>query len=420
MSALAAPRGTADALPADAAARDRVVAVYADVAARYGYGRIETPMFEDTAVFERGVGASTDIVHKEMYTFADRGDRSLTLRPEGTAPIARAYVEHGMTQLPQPVKLWYAGPMFRYERVQRGRQRQFGQFGAEAIGSADPLLDVEVICLLVDTLAALGLGGLSVHVNSLGDPADRDAYRDRLVAHLEPHRERLTDDGRRRLAENPLRLLDDKDPTTRELLAGAPALPDVLGEAATAHHRAVLDGLSACGVDTVDDPGLVRGFDYYTRTLFEVISDSAELGSQSAVAGGGRYDHLIAALGGPQVPGIGFAAGIERILLTGAGAADEPALDAWLLAADPAARPTALALARRLRGAGASVDLDFAGRSEKGQRRQADRRRARFVVTVTGGGEAAIAVSVDDRARADRTDVPPEELPTWLTDRLTP
>src|SRR3954454_1312595 len=343
-----APRGTADLLPADAAARARVEATARELLERAGYGRIETPVFEDTDLFARGVGASTDIVRKEMFTFEDKGGRSITLRPEATASIARAYLEHGMQTLPQPVKLWWYGPLFRHERPQAGRFRQFTQLDAEVIGSDSPLVDAELILLLDELLRALEVPELTLKLGSLGSPQARAAYREELIAYLRAHESELDRDVRDRIDENPLRAFDSKDEGTRAVMAGAPTMLDRLEGEDAEHFVAVRRVLDQAGLEYELDGRLVRGLDYYTRTVFEF--HSARLGAQSQVAGGGRYDELIALFGGPRTPAIGGAAGVERILLAIEGDEEELPHDVFV-AADDAHREQALALVTELRRA---------------------------------------------------------------------
>ena len=308
-----APRGTFDVLPADARARQRIEAAASAVFARAGYEPIATPAFEDTELFERGVGRSTDIVRKEMFTFEDKGGRSITLRPEGTAPICRAYLEHGMHKLAQPVKLSYVGPFFRHERPQAGRYRQFHQLGVEAIGTDSPLADAEAIMLLSDLLAELGVPGVELRLGSLGSPAARSAYLEELKAHLRAHEAELSKDVRERIEINPLRAFDADDEGTRGVMASAPTIVERLEGEDAEHFAEVRALLEAAGIEFAIDPTLVRGLDYYTRTIFSFVCD--ELGAQSEVGGGGRYDGLIEQLGGPPTPAVGWAAGIERILL---------------------------------------------------------------------------------------------------------
>ena len=312
-----APRGTYDVLPDDHAARGPVLRVAETILERAGYRRVETPAFEHTELFARGVGTSTDIVQKEMYTFDDAGGRSLTLRPEGTASVCRAYLDHGMQKLPQPVKLWYHGPFFRHERAQAGRYRQFWQIGAEAIGSDAPAVDAEIIVLLASILDELEVGGLRLRIGSLGSPETRAAYREELQAHLRAHEDRLSDEVRARIDLNPLRAFDSDHPGTREVMATAPRLLDRLSADDAEHFAEVRALLDAVELPYEIDPTLVRGLDYYARTVFEFTSDA--LGAQSGVGGGGRYDGLVEQLGGPPTPACGFAAGVERMLLAAGG-----------------------------------------------------------------------------------------------------
>ncbi|WP_210493486.1 histidine--tRNA ligase [Patulibacter sp. SYSU D01012] len=383
-----APRGTHDVLPDEAERRAEVERLAREILGGAGYRRIETPIFEATELFARGVGASTDVVQKEMYTFEDRGERSLTLRPEGTAGVVRSYLEHGMHKLPQPVKLWYWGPFFRYERAQKGRQRQFWQLGIETLGSEDPSVDAEGIVLLHRLLGALGVPDLRLRLGSLGTPAGREGYRELLVAYLREHEDRLSDEVRGRIDLNPLRAFDSDHPGTREVMAGAPLLLDHLAEDDAAHFaevRALLDG---AGVAYEIDPTLVRGLDYYSRTLFEFTSDA--LGAQSGVGGGGRYDGLMELIGGPATPGFGWGAGIERILLAQTGGKDpepaEQACDLYVAWADGHRAP-AFALADAAARDGLAVRLDQApARGLKGQLRRADRAGARTIVVVDEDG----------------------------------
>jgi histidyl-tRNA synthetase len=412
----AAPRGTRDVLPGEAVERQRVIDVARDEFARYGYGRIVTPTFEETEVFVRGVGTSTDIVRKEMYTFEDQGGRSLTLRPEGTAPVVRAFVEHGMHKLALPVKLWYLAPMFRYEAPQAGRYREHWQIGAEAIGSADPLLDAEVIALLDTIYRRLGIPGLRLRLGSMGDPESRGPYRTRLVEYLERHRSSLDDDAQARMRDNPLRLFDTKDPRVAQVMAGAPTLLDNLSPAAQEHRERVLEALERLGIAYEEDPTLVRGFDYYTMTVFEFTSD--RLGAQSAVGGGGRYDRLVEALGGPPTPGIGFGAGIERIILAmGAGepGADGAVLDCYLAVPDAALRLEMLTLLERLRAAGLRCESDLRGRSMKAMMRHASSLGARYAVIVGPRDYEEGVATVRDMASGEQTKVPLGDLAGALT-----
>jgi histidyl-tRNA synthetase len=359
----------------------------ADLFERAGYGRIETPTFEDTELFARGVGASTDVVRKEMFTFEDQGGRSITLRPEATAAICRAYVEKGMQTLPQPVKLWWYGPLFRHERPQAGRFRQFTQLDAEAIGSDSPLVDAELIVLLDELLRGLGVPALELRLGSLGSLEARAAYREELRAYLREHESELSGDVRERIDENPLRAFDAKDEGTQAVMAGAPTMLERLEGEDAEQFAAVRELLDQASVAYSVDATMVRGLDYYTRTVFEFHCD--RLGAQSQVAGGGRYDGLIELLGGPPTPASGWAAGVERILL----ALDEPAAeqgaDVFVVAPD-GQRERAFALVRELRRAGLRAELDLAGRAIKGQMKQADRVGARRTVILDEDGAAQV------------------------------
>ncbi len=307
-----APKGTRDILPSETALWAAVEGTARSVFGRYGFREIRTPIFEDTELFTRGVGESSDIVGKEMYSFVDKGDRHLTLRPENTAAVVRAYVEHGMHRQPQPVKLFYIGPQFRYERPQKGRYRQFHQIGAELLGGKGAESDAEALLMLVAFLEELGFKDLKVLLNTVGDGPSRAAYRETLLRFLEPHRERLSEESVRRLATNPLRVLDSKSPAEQEILAGAPRLAESLTESSRGHFAAVCGALQQFGVAYDVSPRLVRGLDYYTNTVFEIVSEG--LGSQNAICGGGAYEGLVEELGGPPTYGVGFAIGEDRLL----------------------------------------------------------------------------------------------------------
>jgi histidyl-tRNA synthetase len=307
-----APKGTRDLLPPDTALWAAVESTARAVFGRYGFREIRTPIFEDTDLFTRGVGESSDIVGKEMYSFVDKGDRQLTLRPENTASVVRAFVEHGMHRQPPPVKLFYIGPQFRFERPQKGRYRQFHQIGAELLGGKGAESDAEVLLMLVAFFRELGFRGLKVLLNTVGDGPSRAAYRETLLRFLEGHREALSEDSLRRMATNPLRVLDSKSPQEQELLTSAPRLADSLSETSRAHFAAVVSALDQFGVPYEISPRLVRGLDYYTNTVFEIVSEG--LGSQNAVCGGGAYEGLVEELGGPPTYGVGFAIGEDRLL----------------------------------------------------------------------------------------------------------
>lgn len=405
------PRGTNDILPDEAARWRHVESLYRRTFLCAGYGEIRTPVFEHTELFQRGVGADTDIVEKEMYSFTDRGGRSVTLRPEGTAPVVRAYLEHGLHGQPQPIKLFYvSSPMFRYDRPQAGRYRQFHQAGAEVFGAADPAADAEVIALAAGFFRALGLRGFSVRLNSIGCPGCRPAYRERLRTYYAPHLGAVCDDCRRRFEQNPLRLLDCK--RDRALAAGAPSVLEHLCGDCASHFRAVQEYLHDLGVDFVLDPGIVRGLDYYTRTVFEVVH--GQLGAQSSLCGGGRYDGLVEACGGPPTPAVGFALGMERLLLTlqqeGVALPVSGGLDVFVAIAGGAgeadqARRAAAVLVARLRAEGVSADMDLAGRSLKAQMRYAAKYPARFVAIMGEEELARGTVALRDMERGTQEEL---------------
>jgi histidyl-tRNA synthetase len=379
-----APRGTFDVLPDAARLRRRIEHTASEIFARAGYEPIATPSFEDTELFERGVGHSTDIVRKEMFTFEDKGGRSLTLRPEGTAPICRAYVQHGMQTLAQPVKLSYFGPFFRHERPQAGRYRQFHQLGAEAIGTDSPLADAELIGLLAELLAELGVPAVELRLGSLGSLSARQTYLEELKAYLHAHEGDLAKEVRERIDANPLRAFDSDDQGTRAVMEAAPKLVERLEGEDADHFAEVRRLLDACGVTYLIDPTLVRGLDYYTRTIFSFVCD--RLGAQSEIGGGGRYDGLVEQLGGRPTPAVGWAAGIERIML--ALDEEEPGADrdVFIAVADENAARLGLVLAGELRKAGLSAELDLGGRGLKGQLKHADRIGARRVLILEAEG----------------------------------
>ncbi len=391
MTAPEAPKGTHDILPADQPGWQHVLGVAEDVCRLYGYHRIQTPTFEDTSVFARTSGDGSDVVQKEMYTFDDRAGRSLTLRPEGTAPIVRAYLEHGMHRDPQPAKLYTIAPMYRYSAPQRGRYREHWQLSVEAIGSADPGIDAEIIRLYVEILQRLGVTRYELQLNSIGDRACRPAYVARLVEWLDVNDAALDDEAREKRRTSPLRVFDTKNPEVEQALDGAPSIEDALCDACRAHFAEVLELLDAFEVPYRLVPTLVRGLDYYTRTTFEFVDEA--IGAQSSICGGGRYDDLAEALGGKPTPGIGFGAGIERLLLSlGEEAVEEPHLGAFFVCEDGADRKAVLRAVMELRAAGVSCDADYAGRSRKGQLTQASRLGAERVVVVDADTDLAAVV----------------------------
>lgn len=416
-----APRGTQDILPpvseAFAAHEERA----RELLASAGYRLIITPMFEDTEVFARGVGEGSDIVSKEMYTFKDRSDNSLTLRPEGTAPVIRAVISNNLAAEGLPIKLWYSAAMFRYDRPQKGRFRQHHQIGIEAIGSEDPAIDAEVIALGAELLARAGVTPTTLLVNSIGHPAPdcRDAYRPALVAFLKAHQEELDEDCRRRMDTNPLRVFDCKNPNDQKLLEAAPAVTDHLCEACRAHFEEVQAYLKDLGLSFTVAPRLVRGLDYYTRTAFEFVTTLLDA-AQSTVLGGGRYDGLSETLGGPRLPGIGFGSGIERVLLAAeaAGAAPSSAkLDCLVVPLGAEEKAPAFSLTWALRRAGLAADMAFGERSLKAQLKQADRLGARYAALIGANERAAGACTMRDMTSGEQTQVTLNEAPEWLRER---
>lgn len=403
------PRGTYDVFPGGREPNERpdlwqwVEGIARDLFRRYNYSEVRTPVFEESEVFIRGVGEASDIVRKEMFAFADKAGRDMALRPEGTAGVVRAYVEHNLYKLAQPVKLWYTGPMFRHERQQKGRYRQHTQIGAEVLGSSDPLVDVEVIALLYNIHQAVGVRDEVVYVNHLGDFATRKVYVPELKAYLEKHRGELDPDSVSRLETNPLRILDSKDKNTQTLLAEAPSLGEFLSPEARDHFSTVKEGLGTLGVPYEVDDRLVRGLDYYTSTVFE--AKSGALGAQDAVGSGGRYNSLIEDLGGPDLGGIGFGSGVERMLLAAAARDESPTVDVFFVTLVPEARLPALKLAGALRSEGISCDLDFGGRKAKGQFKQADRSGAAYTVVIGEDELNAKSCTLRDMTTGEERDV---------------
>lgn len=387
MGAIQASRGTRDILPSEMGYWQQVERVAAQVLEQALYQEIRTPIFEQTALFERGIGEATDVVGKEMYSFLDRGDRSLTLRPEGTAGVVRALIEHNLQASGGVQRLWYKGPMFRYERPQAGRQRQFHQIGVEVLGSADPRADAEVIALGTDILQTLGLKNLHLSLNSVGNVEDRQQYREALVNYLTPYHADLDPDSQARLSRNPLRILDSKDQKTQEIVRQAPSILAYLGDRSRQHFEQVQQLLSDLGIVYQLNPSLVRGLDYYTHTAFEIQSD--DLGAQATVCGGGRYDGLVSSLGGPDTPAVGWAIGLERLilLLQQLQPVLSPRPDFYLVSKGEKAEPQALLLAQRLRQAGFSAELDLSGSAFGKQFKRADRSGA-IACLILGDAEA--------------------------------
>ena len=386
-----APRGTRDLLPADQPRWSWATRTMEELAREYGYGRIQTPGFEDTELFRRTAGAGSDIVQKEMYTFEDLGGRSLTLRPEGTAPICRAYVEHGMHREPQPVKLFTVATMYRYDKPQKGRYREHTQWSVEAIGSDDPALDAELLQVYHELLRRLGVTQWELLLNSIGDGQCRPGYLERLNEWLDAHEHVLDDEARQKRATSPLRVFDVKSERVQAALADAPKIGDSLCAECRDHFADVRGYLDAYAIPYRIVPTLVRGLDYYTRTTFEYVGP--EGGKASALAGGGRYDGLVEEIGGPPTPGIGFGAGVDRLMLALENEAlgpEPPAVDVFFVLHDDAPREPVLRAMADLRRRGFACDTDYAGRSVKGQVTLANRRRARHIVEVISPAEVIL------------------------------
>ena len=414
---VAGVKGMNDLLPGEIEIWQHVEGLTRELFGRFGYGEVRTPMVEDTALFVRSVGEETDIVGKEMYTFKDKGDRSLSLRPEGTAPAARAYIEHSISNQEPLTRWFYMGPMFRYERMKTGRYRQFYQIGAEAYGAKEAAQDVEMMDMVVQFLGRLGLQDITLNLNSLGDDACRPAYHARLVEYLQAHRESFCGDCQRRMENNPLRVLDCKNEKCQAIAAAGPNVLESLCEPCRAHFDDVQRKLTALGIRYVVNPRMVRGLDYYTRTVFEFIAAHPALGTASTVGGGGRYDKLVKSLGGPDVPAVGFACGLDRLvlLLKESGQQFTVRPDVFVAVADAGSQDAAFVLASRLRGEGLRVEFDTRGGSLKSQMKRADKSNAHFTLVLgevertsgqaklkpMAGGEP-IPVSLDDVARVVR------------------
>ncbi|HZC08694.1 MAG TPA: histidine--tRNA ligase [Mycobacterium sp.] len=417
-SSFSRPKGVPDYVPPDSAQFVAVRSGLLDAARRAGYADIELPIFEDTALFARGVGESTDVVTKEMYTFTDRGDRSLTLRPEGTACVVRAVIENGLDRGALPVKLCYAGPFFRYERPQAGRYRQMQQVGVEAIGIDDPALDAEVIAVADAGFRSLGLDGFRLEITSLGDNTCRPQYRELLQEFL--FQLDLDEETRKRAEINPLRVLDDKRPEVRAMTADAPVMLDHLSDVAKQHFETVLGYLDALGVPYVINPRMVRGLDYYTKTTFEFVHDG--LGAQSGIGGGGRYDGLMRHLGGQDLSGIGFGVGVDRTLLAlkaeGKDVGQTSRCDVFGVALGEQAKLRLVVLAGQLRAAGVRVDLAYGDRAMKSAMRAADRSGARLALVAGDRDIDAGTVGVKDLSTGEQVDVPTNSVVGEVLSRL--
>ncbi|MFB4166575.1 histidine--tRNA ligase [Virgibacillus sp. JSM 102003] len=418
-----APRGTVDTLPQEAKKWQFVEDQLKDVCGRFHFDEIRTPLFEHTELFQRGVGDSTDIVQKEMYTFEDRGGRSLTLRPEGTASVARAFVENKLFGNPsQPVKLYYFAQMFRYERPQKGRMRQLNQFGVEVLGSADPAVDAEVIDLAMMCYQELGLKSLKLVINSLGDNESRNNHRQALVNHFSPYKAELCSDCQVRLDQNPLRILDCKTDSDHPAMQNAPSILDYLNEESRNYFDQVQNYLTKMGIEYEVDKNLVRGLDYYNHTAFEIMSEADGFGAIATLAGGGRYNGLIEELDGPSTPGIGFGMGMERLMMAleaeNRGMSIDDRLDCFIVAVGDEAEKEAVRLLHELRRSGIQADKDYQGRKMKAQFKAADRFKAKYVLILGEDEIERKIVNVKELDTGEQLEVPIEQLVEKMHEKL--
>lgn len=412
-----APKGTKDVLPSEVYKWHYVEQAFADICAKYGFKEIRTPVFEHTELFSRGVGDTTDIVQKEMYTFQDYGKRSITLKPEGTSPVVRAFVEHKSYADVQPSKYYYNTPCFRYEKPQSGRLRAFHQFGIEVFGTNNMLADAEVICLAHDFLKEMGIENIQLRINSVGCPECRQAHRKALRDFLRPKYDQLCDTCKDRFERNPLRILDCKSEVCQELVQGAPMMIDFLCEECKDAFDQVQSNLTSMGIEFVVDPGIVRGLDYYTKTAFEFVTDS--IGAQGTVCGGGRYDHLIEEVGGPPIPGVGFGLGIERLLLTmeaaGTKIPEPEGVDVFIAVMGDEARAFGLKILRQLRQMGLRAEMDTMARNIKGQFKYANRLHAKKTVVIGDNELAEKKVAIKDMDSSEQTEVAMDDIIKELT-----
>lgn len=411
-----APRGTVDILPAQSGKWQELEQLLRTICANYNVKEIRTPIFEHTELFNRAVGDTTDVVSKEMYTFEDRKGRSMTLRPEGTAGIARAYVENKLYGMPEKLqKVYYMGPMFRYERPQNGRQRQFHQFGVEMLGVESPYVDVECMLMAVTVVKALGLKNIQLHINTLGDQESRDAYREALQNHFQPVLNELCHDCQVRYEKNPLRILDCKVDKNHPMMKTAPKTIDYLTDNAKTHFEKVCALLDDLEIDYVVDPNLVRGLDYYSHTVFEIISDDPKLGAGSTVGGGGRYNGLVEELGGPQTPGVGFAFGMERLMIAlGDDHEDEEGLDVYIMPLGSEAKDLAMQIMTMLRANGFTCDMDQCDRGLKGQFKSADRFHAHFSMIIGDEEVQKEVVNMKCNHTKEQVEVPLENIVEFI------
>ena len=390
---------------------------------KYNFKYVQTPIFESSELFHRGVGETTDIVSKETYDFKDRGDRDLTLRPEGTAGLVRCLIENKLYIDANPLKTWYFGSMFRYERPQSGRNREFSQFGVETFGSNDPMMDAEVISIMVNLFKLLGLKGIKVNINTLGDMESRMTYRSALLDYFKPYLDDLCDDCKSRYSKNPLRILDCKVDSGNEIMKNAPKMSDYLNEASKEHFDKVKEYLESMGIEYVVCDTLVRGLDYYTHTVFEVTSEVEGFGSQNVLGAGGRYDNLVKTIGGPDIPGVGFAVGIERLLLAleaeGINVSEDNGIDVYLFAMSTDYKRYMFELANTLRVNGFNVDLDYSGRNIKNNFKHADKLDAKFVVIIGKDEVESNILTIKNNETKEEYKVKLEDITLFLDEKLS-
>jgi len=407
-----APKGTKDMMPEQAYKWQYIEEAFAKLCRNYGFTEIRTPVFEHTELFQRGVGDTTDIVQKEMYSFQDYGKRNITLKPEGTSPVVRAYVEHKLYAGVQPTKLYYNIPCFRYEKPQSGRLREFHQFGIETFGTANMMADAEIISLASDFLQQMGITDIELRINSVGCPQCRKKHREALKEFLKPKYDQLCDTCKDRYDRNPMRILDCKSPVCQELIQGAPMMLDYLCDDCRDAFEALKANLDAMGIEYTVDPGIVRGLDYYTKTAFEFVT--TQIGAQGTVCGGGRYDHLVEEIGGPETPGVGFGLGKERLLLTmeacGATIPEPAGADVFIAVMGEEAKAAGLKLMRELRQEGISVQMDIMGRNVKNQFKYANRIQAKKTVVIGQDELENNSFAIKDMETSQQINVPMEEI----------
>ena len=417
------PKGTYDVYGEYGKKIRKLEDILKDLMEVYDYEYFRTPIFESSDLFHRGVGETTDIVTKETYDFKDRGDRDMTLRPEGTAGIVRSYIENKYYGNPNtPSKVWYYGPMFRYERPQSGRYREFYQFGVEAFGTDDPMMDAEVISIPVNFYRMLGLKGIKVHINSLGDTESRDNYREALIKYFKPHINDLCEDCQERFLKNPLRILDCKVDSELDIMKSAPKMGDYLNDVSKTHYNNVKKYLDALGIPYIEDPSLVRGLDYYTHTVFEVEASVKGFGSQNVLCGGGRYNHLVEQLGGPSTPGVGFALGMERLVTAldyeNIDLLGDQGIDAYIIPMSDNEKDKALTLCNALRMSGFKTEIDYMSRNIKSNFKQSDRLNASYVIIIGEEEVKTKVLTVKNNKTKDEYKVKVEDLVDFMDSKI--